>query len=195
MTLPAAAAAPYQMRVPQPGDREALARLFTSRGGWLAARGWSAERVHPAVAAEPEVLGGLHGKWLLWEDEDLVGYIDLWPLTLGAGWTPQERAERAVTVFNLYTHPAHRADKPSRIMLWWALDYAYQHDVACVRMLADHDRLAEYFVNEHGWERRRTISWPRRRHLLTRRTEAMPGLKVLVSTAARQHESVPCSGT
>ncbi|MFJ8589505.1 hypothetical protein ACIRD2_33270 [Streptomyces sp. NPDC093595] len=182
------------MRVPQRGDRDALARLFTTRGGWLAARGLAAETVHPAVAAQPEALGSVQGNWLLWEDKALIGYIDLWPLTLGVGWTPQERAERALTVLNLYTHPAHRQDKPSRIMLWWALDYACGQEFACVRLLTDQDRLARYFIHELGWEHRRTISWPRRRHLLARRAEAMPGLKALVSTVQGSADPCPALG-
>ncbi|WP_344430723.1 hypothetical protein [Streptomyces lavendulocolor] len=137
--------------------------------------------------AQGTVLLGLPMTWTLWEGQDLVGYTQLFPLTLGGGWTDRERGQPSLTILATWTHPQFRNDRPSRLMAWWVLDFAARHKFAHVRRLPSHERLARCFRDEHGWEHRRTKAWPDgiTRHLMTRESQAMPGLAALIATFAQ----------
>lgn len=185
----------YEMRPPNPADRAELAELLGERQRWLASRGLSAEGFTPDVVADGAVVNGRHMTWLLWEGRSLIGYTSLFPLTLAGGWTARDYGESALTIISTYTHPAHRQDRPSRLMAWWVLDYAARHRFRHVRRAPSHKRLALYFRDEHGWQYRRATSWPdgTRRFLMTREAELMPGLSALVATPAHPASIPTCS--
>ncbi|MGA5411590.1 hypothetical protein ACPCSC_30585 [Streptomyces lavendulocolor] len=183
----AAGLPPYLMRPPRREDEPVLGRLLIARRSWLAARGLTADAPDPAAVAEGTVVLGLPMTWTLWEGQDLVGYTQLFPLSLGGGWTYRERSQPSLSILATWTHPLHRADRPSRLMAWWVLDFAARHQFAHVRRAPTRERLARCFRDEHGWEHRRTRAWPDgiTRHLMTRESQVMPGLAALIATFAQ----------
>jgi hypothetical protein len=132
------------MRLAQPTDKTAVARVIDARCDWMEARGlpsWRSARddlVSQCDNAEADI-------WVL--DDKATGVIGQTVVQRQGppwGWTHVERAEQALYLSGSVTDPAAKTLRPGSLMAWWAVDLAARQDVLWVRRHAQVLRVAAY---------------------------------------------------
>ncbi|MFI0742776.1 hypothetical protein ACH4PU_32545 [Streptomyces sp. NPDC021100] len=123
-----AVAPPYQVRPGELRDRRPVEDLVFSRLGQLPGDACFRDNLQSARDIVTNMLGidndGRPTVWLLTDGPEIIGCTALLAGTLAPGWSEEQRDEPALSVLALFTDPAHRHDRPSRFLIWWALDHA-----------------------------------------------------------------------
>lgn len=132
------------MRLAQPADKTAIARVVDARCDWMESRGlpsWRGARddlVAQCDNAEEDV-------WVL--DDEVAGVIGQTVVQRQGppwGWTDAERVESALYLSGSVTNPAAKTLRPGSLMAWWAVDLAARWGVTWVRRHAQHPQVAAY---------------------------------------------------
>ena len=133
-----------QVRLAQPSDKAAVARVVDARCDWLEARGLASWR-----EAKDELVASCDNSekdvWVL-DDEaaGVIGQTTVQEVGPPFGWTDAERAESALYLSGSVTDPASRALRPGSLMAWWAVDLAARQGVDWVRRHAQVPEVAAY---------------------------------------------------
>ncbi|MEU2517109.1 GNAT family N-acetyltransferase [Streptomyces syringium] len=121
--------------------------------------------------------------WLLREDSRLLGCTALLSSTPEQGWSADQLTEPALSMIGLFTDPRCRGEGLSRLMVWWALDYAARlGSVDWLRGVARSDRVMRLFRDGmHCSNVETVLRGGRHVHLLQQRPERMPSLAALIA--------------
>jgi hypothetical protein len=132
------------MRLAQPSDKDAVARVVDARCDWLEARGlpsWRGARDDLIAQCD----NGEGDVWVL--DDGTAGVVGQTMVQREGppfGWTDAERAEPALYLSGTITQPAARALQPGSLIAWWAVDLAARQGVPWVRRHAHVLQVAAY---------------------------------------------------
>jgi hypothetical protein len=133
-----------EMRLAQPSDKTAVARLIGARCDWMEARGLASWR-----DAADDLIAQCHNPeedvWVL-DDEDggVIGQTVVQEQGPPFGWTETERAQPALYLSGSVTDPAAKSLRPGALIAWWAVDLAARQGVPWVRRHAQVARVAAY---------------------------------------------------
>ncbi|MFE7114334.1 hypothetical protein ACFU99_02775 [Streptomyces sp. NPDC057654] len=182
-------AAPYEVRAARAADQSAVAHLIDDRIVDLRTRTPVELDVDRAT-----VLANLgnheHGRplvWLLCDDSVIVGCAVVLPTTPEWGWSESQRAEPALFIPALFTHPKSGV-RTGRLLAWALLDYAWhlptQGDhVLWVRGVTFSEKVMCYARDKAGWDVADTVlRHGRHAHLLQCPAQQRPNLSALVNT-------------
>jgi len=121
------------MRLAQPSDQAAVARVIDARSDWMEARGL------------PSWRGVKDDVWVLDDEADgVIGQTVVQRQGPPFGWTDAERTESAFYLSGSVTDPATKALRPGSLMAWWAVDLAARQGVGWVRRHAQVPQVAAY---------------------------------------------------
>jgi hypothetical protein len=132
------------MRLAQPSDKPAVARVVDARCDWLEARGLPSWR-----GAKDDLVGSCDNPesdaWVLVDDASgVLGQTTVQEVGPPFGWTEAERAESALYLSGSVTTPAAKVLRPGSLMAWWVVDRAARQGVPWVRRHAQVPQVAAY---------------------------------------------------
>ncbi|MDT3396313.1 GNAT family N-acetyltransferase [Streptomyces sp. B1866] len=177
----------YEMRPAVDRDHEAITGLIAARNRWFEDRGIVPNVADGSLAATLIGDRAEDGRrplaWVLCEDGQVLGCTVLLSDIQAWGWTDQQRAEPSLLMLGTYTDPAHRHDKPGRLMAWWSVDYAARlGGVRWVRRVTFADRLMRYYRDQQKWNLVDTVIRDgRHAYLMQRRAERLKNFESLVA--------------
>jgi hypothetical protein len=132
------------MRLAQPSDKAAVARVVGARCDWMEARGLPSWR-----GAADDLVAQCDNPdddvWVLDDaDAGVIGQTVVQEAGPPFGWTDAERAESALYLSGSVTDPAAKALRPGSLIAWWAVDLAARQGVPWVRRHAQVPQVAAY---------------------------------------------------
>ncbi|MFI9559352.1 hypothetical protein [Nonomuraea endophytica] len=145
----------FSMRPAVAADEAAITDVIQRRAEWMRATGLPAwEGWHSQAESLAEQASNPH--FPVWamidhsENQRVMGVTSVYDKASPLLWPddPDPSLFLATTV----TDPDYRRQQPGRLIAWWTLDYAAQHDYVWVRRgTGPYPRLVAYYRDVQGW--------------------------------------------
>nr|WP_157430397.1 GNAT family N-acetyltransferase [Actinomadura macra] len=164
-----------RMRPAESADRPAVAEMVAVRCDWMERRGLPSWR-DAAEDLAAQCTNEAGDVWLLDDPaRGVIGQMVVQDQGPPWGWTPAERAERALYLSGSITDPYAGVPKcrPGTVMAWWAVDRAARLDVPWVRRHCHERGVARYNCTQ-GFELVREEQRTRvRLYMMARRSQRL----------------------